>query len=187
MLPLKIPFSSLNVSKCVILYLSRDTGHRSVATYNTNVVSTRSPSNYLNSLNRLASLSWEKRVRIKISLKLSSRRWGKDFSQRWERLTLTTKCYTMLSLNTNKNHRRQVMETSTTKERSTRSGWKTISLAECPLPCVNHLASKRTHLHHGCTICRDMALLQLIKTWKYQVLTLSFLRVWMETTIYRRT
>lgn len=165
----KTLFSYLNVSKCVILYLSQGTGLRSVATCSINVVFTRSPSNCLSSLSKLASLSWEKRVRIKTNRRHSNKKWERGFSLKWVRLTLIIKCCMMLSLNTNRSLLNLAMETFTMKARSMRSEWRTTSLGGCLLPYVSLLASRRTHPHHGCITCRDTDLPQLTKTWKYLV------------------
>ena len=181
----KTLFSYSNVSKCVILYLSQGTGHRSVVTCNINVVFTRSPLNCLSLLSKLASLSWEKKVRIKTNRRHLNKRWEKGFSLRWVRLILIIKCCMMLSLNTNRSLLKVATETSTTKARNMRLEWRTTSLGGCLLPYVSLLEFRRTHPHHGCITCRDMDLLQLTKTWKYQALTLSFLRAWMAATIYK--
>jgi len=167
MWPRKTPCFCLNVSKCVILYLFQDTGHRNVVTSSTNAVFTRFPSNSLSSLSRQASLSWGKKVKTRTNRRLSNRRWGRDCSQRWAKLTSTIKSYMTPSLSTNKNHLKPAMETYTTRARSTRSGWKTTSQAECHQPYASHWEFKRTPLLHGCTTCRDTGLLQPIKSWRF--------------------
>lgn len=187
MLLLKTHYSCLNVSKCVILFLFQDTGHKSVAIYSTNAVFTRYLLNSLSLLNKQESLHWEKRVKMQTSPRHSSKRWEKDYSLKWVRLILTIKFCMTPSLNTRKNHLKLGMEIYTTKAKSMRSEWKIINLAECPLPYVKLLVSKKTPLLHGFTTCSDMVLLQLTRTLRFLELTLWFHKVWMVVMTYRLT